>query len=114
LEQEQLRFGEGLALFDISAAPALAHLAGVIGHCLRNSALRVDAVDHSFSMQSEAENDQLSRARARALVAALTVRGLTKERIQPKGFGDRRPHDEQQLSIGQPADRIEFIWDEQP
>ena len=114
LEQEQLRFGEGLALFDVSAAPALAHLAGVIGHCLRNSALRVDAVDHSFSMQSEAENDQLSRARARALVAALTVRGLTKERIQPKGFGDRRPHDEQQLSIGQPADRIEFIWDEQP
>ena len=114
LEQEQLRFGEGLALFDVSAAPALAHLAGVIGHCLRNSALRVDAVDHSFSMQSEAENDQLSRARARALVAALTSRGLTKERIQPKGFGDRRPHDTQQLSFAQPADRIEFIWDEQP
>ena len=114
LEQEHLRFGEGLALFDVSAAPALAHLAGVIGHCLRNSALRVDAVDHSFSMQSEAENDQLSRARARALVAALTSRGLTKERIQPKGFGDRRPHDTQQLSFAQPADRIEFIWDEQP
>ena len=114
LEQEQLRFGEGLALFDVSAAPALAHLAGVIGHCLRNSALRVDAVDHSFSMQSEAENDQLSRARAAALVAALTALGLTKERIRPKGFGDRRPHDTQQLSFAQPADRIEFIWDEQP
>ena len=114
LEQEQLRFGEGLALFDVSAAPALAHLAGVIGHCLRNSALRVDAVDHSFSMPSEAENDQLSRARAAALVAALTALGLTKERIQPKGFGDRRPHDTQKLSFAQPADRIEFIWDEQP
>ena len=114
LEQEHLGFGEGLARFDVSAAPALAHLAGLIDHCLRNSALRVDAVDHSFSMQSEAENDQLSRARARSLVAALTALGLTKERIRPKGFGDRRPHDTQQLSFAQPADRIEFIWDEQP
>jgi OOP family OmpA-OmpF porin len=114
LEQEHLGFGEGLARFDVSAAPALAHLAGLIGHCLRNSALRVDAVDHSFSMPSEAENDQLSRARAAALVAALTALGLTKERIQPKGFGDRRPHDTQKLSFAQPADRIEFIWDEQP
>ncbi|MDB2398938.1 BON domain-containing protein [Planktomarina sp.] len=114
LEQERLKFGEGLARFDVSAAPALAHLAGLISHCLRNSALRVDAVDHSFSMQNEAENDQLSRARAAALVAALTALGLTKERIHPKGFGDRRPHDTQQLSFAQPADRIEFIWDEQP
>ena len=114
LEQEQLSFGEGLARFDVSAAPALARLAGLIGHCLQNSALWVDAVDHSFLMPSEAENDQLSRARATALVAALTARGLPKERIHPKGFGDRRPHDAQQVSFVQPADRIEFIWGEQP
>ena len=114
LEQEHLSFKKGLARFDLSAAPALARLAGVIGHCLQNSALRVDAVDHSFSQQSEAKNDRLSRARARALVAELTARGLTKDRIRPRGFGDRRPHDALQPSFAQPADRIEFIWAEQP
>ena len=114
LEQEQLSFGEGLARFDVSAAPVLARLAGLIGHCLQNSALWVDVVNHSFLMPSETENDQLSQARATALVAALTARGLTKERIHPKGFGDRRPHDAQQVSFVQPADRIEFIWGEQP
>ena len=114
MEQEQLSFGEGLARFDVSVAPVLARLAGLIGHCLQNSALWVDVVNHSFLMPSETENDQLSQARATALVAALTARGLTKERIHPKGFGDRRPHDAQQVSFVQPADRIEFIWGEQP
>jgi len=112
LEQEHLSFRKGLARFDVSAAPALARLAGLIGHCLQTSALRVDAVDYSFSMQSEAENNRLSQARARALVAALTARGLPKESIHPRGLGDRRPHDVQQESFAQPVDRIEFIWAE--
>ena len=114
LEQEHLSFSNGLAHFDVSAAPALARLAGLIGHCLQTSTLRVDAVDYSFSMPSEAENDRLSQARVGALVAALTARGLPKDRIYPKGLGDRRPHNAQQASIVQPADRIEFIWAERP
>ena len=114
LKQEDLSFADGLERFDVSAAPALARLAGLIGHCLQNSALRVDAVDHSFSKSSEAENDQLSQARATALVAALAARGLPNERIHPKGLGDRRPHDAQQLPFVQPADRIEFIWSDRP
>ena len=39
---------------------------------------------------------------------------LPKDRIHPKGLGDRRPHNAQQASIVQPADRIEFIWAERP
>ena len=112
LEQEHLSFRKGLARFDVSAAPALARLAGLIGHCLQTSALRVDAVDYSFSMQSEAENNRLSQARARALVAALTARGLPIESIHPRGLGVRRPHDVQQESFAQPVDRIVFIWAE--
>ena len=114
LVQEHLSFSNGLAHFDVSTAPALARLAGLIGHCLQTSTLRVDAVDYSFSMPSEAENDRLSQARVGALVAALTARGLPKDRIYPKGLGDRRPHNAQQASIVQPADRIEFIWAERP
>jgi OOP family OmpA-OmpF porin len=114
LKQEDLRFADGLERFDVNAAPALARLAGLIGHCLQNYALRVDAVDHSFSKSSEAENDQLSQARATALVVALAARGLPNERIHPKGLGDRRPHDAQQLPFVQPADRIEFIWSDRP
>lgn len=54
-------------------------------------ALRLGVEGHTDNTSTAAHNQQLSEARAQAVVAALVAQGIAASRLQAAGFGQTRP-----------------------
>ena len=53
--------------------------------------LRLSVEGHTDNAGTPAHNQQLSEARARAVMASLTAQGIAAARLQAAGFGQLRP-----------------------
>ncbi len=56
-----------------------------------NPTLQLAVEGHTDNVGTPAHNQQLSEARAQAVVAALTNEGIAANRLQAAGFGQSKP-----------------------
>ena len=78
---------------------------------LHNSpALRLGIEGHTDNTSTPAHNQQLSEARARAVVAALTAQGIAGSRLQAAGFGQSKPLADNATEAGRAKNRrVELV-----
>lgn len=75
-----------------------------------NPALRLAVEGHTDNTSTVAHNQQLSEARARAVVAALTAQGTAADRLQAAGFGQTQPLADNATETGRAQNRrVELV-----
>lgn len=57
----------------------------------KNPGLKVSVDGHTDNVGNAKANQELSQARAKAVVAALTAKGVETSRMQAQGYGDQKP-----------------------
>ena len=76
---------------------------------LRYPALRVQVGGHTDSISSDAYNLRLSRERAESVVDYLVGMGIDRDRLEPVGYGERRPLASNGTETGRALNRrVEF------
>ena len=63
----------------------------IVGLMKSDPSLKLEVSGHTDNTGSAAHNQQLSQARAKAVVADLVKNGVSAARLQAKGYGDTRP-----------------------
>jgi outer membrane protein OmpA-like peptidoglycan-associated protein len=78
---------------------------------LRNNAsLRIQINGHTDNVGTDASNQQLSEARAKAVYEYLANKGLPANRLKYKGFGESQPIDSNDTAEGRMSNRrTEFV-----
>ena len=72
--------------------------------------LRLAVQGHTDNQGTPAHNQQLSEARARAVVANLTAAGVAPGRLTPAGFGQARPVADNATEAGRAQNRrVELV-----
>ena len=75
-----------------------------------NANLRIQINGHTDNVGSDASNQQLSEARAKAVYDYLCTKGLSPNRLKYKGFGETKPIDSNETNEGRTSNRrTEFI-----
>ncbi len=65
---------------------------------------------HTDNTSTPAHNQQLSEARARAVVRALTAQGVAADRLQAAGFGQSQPLADNATDAGRAQNRrVELV-----
>lgn len=103
--QEKIQFSTGSAAIKPQSAPVLDALVQAAREC--PGILQVEG--HTDSNGTADANRALSNARAEAVVAALSARGLAADRLRARGFGAERPLADNATAQGRAKNRrIEF------
>ena len=63
----------------------------LVGILHDNPKIKVELASHTDSVGSDAYNLRLSQARAQSCVDYILSKGISEERIYPKGYGKRKP-----------------------
>jgi len=106
LEQEAVQFDTGSATISRESYLLLVKLAGV---ALRCDVQSIDVSGHTDSQGDEGSNQQLSEARAKAVVDLLAKAGFPAPRLTSAGFGSTRPVASNDSEDGRAKNRrIEF------
>ena len=72
--------------------------------------LRLAVQGHTDNTSTPAHNQQLSEARAQAVVAALTAQGIAAGRLQAQGFGQTKPLADNATEAGRAQNRrVELV-----
>ena len=71
----------------------------------RNPTLRIQINGHTDNVGSETDNQQLSDARARSVVAYLKSKGIAASRLEARGFGETSPVAENDTAAGRRLNR---------
>ena len=75
-----------------------------------NPELRLTVQGHTDNTSTPAHNQQLSAARAQAVVAALTAQGIAAARLQAAGFGQTQPLADNATAAGRARNRrVELV-----
>jgi hypothetical protein len=75
-----------------------------------NPKLQVEVQGHTDSSGLEAYNQQLSELRAFAVVEYLVSKGISSDRLFPKGYGPQRPRASNETKEGKALNRrVEFV-----
>jgi len=95
--------------FDTSKAdirPAsLPIIAEIVSVLQADGTLRLTVEGHTDDVGSAESNQVLSEARAQAVVAGITARGIASERLAAQGFGETRPVADNATDEGRAANR---------
>jgi OOP family OmpA-OmpF porin len=111
LEASRIEFGRGDPDIDARAEPILNRLAAVAIACFERQALELEIGGHTDSRGARSLNEELSQARADAVLRALVTRGVPDSALIAVGYGDRRPIADNATSDGRAANRrITFEW----
>lgn len=72
---------------------------------LEDNQMKLRVEGHTDSIGDDADNLKLSRERATAVVRALVEKGIEPERLEPEGFGESRPIDDNETGSGRAKNR---------
>ena len=67
--------------------------------------LKIEISGHTDNIGAESFNEMLSQRRADAVVKFLTTKGVAKERLVAKGYGQSKPVDSNKTPEGRAANR---------
>lgn len=74
-----------------------------------NPGMKMVINGHTDNVGEEAYNLKLSKKRAKAVTAYLVLKGIDKQRVYPKGFGETKPVDTNDTKEGRRNNRrVEF------
>lgn len=102
-----LNFDTDKATLRPDAQPVLAEVQQLLA---QSPDLRLAVQGHTDNSSTPAHNQQLSEARAKAVVAALTAQGTTASRLQAAGFGQSQPLADNATEAGRAQNRrVELV-----
>ena len=102
-----IRFGVNSSVINPNSYDVLAKVTSVASRC-GNTVIRIEG--HTDSDGSDAYNLELSKRRARAVIAYLVGQGVPKNRLDAKGFGEKKPVASNNSGQGKALNRrIEFV-----
>lgn len=102
-----IRFGVNSSVINPNSYDVLAKVTSVANRC-GNTVIRIEG--HTDSDGSDAYNLELSKRRARAVIAYLVGQGVPKNRLDAKGFGEKKPVASNNSGQGKALNRrIEFV-----
>lgn len=85
-------------------------MAEVLKLLQQNPTLRLSVQGHTDNAGTAPHNQQLSEARARAVVASLTGAGIVAGRLQAAGFGQTKPLADNATEAGKAKNRrVELV-----
>lgn len=85
-------------------------MAEVVKLLQANPALRLAVEGHTDNAGTPAHNQQLSEARAHAVVTALAAQGIATGRLQSAGFGQTKPLADNATEAGRAQNRrVELV-----
>ncbi len=87
IASKKINFGSGNAVITEFSKPTVDAVAAAVKDCAGTS---IEIGGHTDQMGDDASNQKLSEARANAVVAALVERGVPKERLTAKGYGETK------------------------
>ena len=101
LSNTRIQFASKSAVIDDASAPLIASIAEAAKAC--PGRLRIEG--HTDSTGRDAENQELSDARAEAVLAALVEQGVAPGRLIAQGFGPRKPISDNNTRDGRARNR---------
>ncbi|AWM34600.1 OmpA family protein [Hymenobacter nivis] len=102
-----LNFDPDKATLRPDAQPVLAEVQKLLAD---SPDLRLAVQGHTDNTSTPAHNQQLSEARAQAVVAALAQAGIAASRLQAAGFGQTKPLAENTTEAGKAKNRrVELV-----
>ncbi len=87
IKGKTINFGSGNAEITAYSMPVVEALAKAAKDC---AGTRIEVAGHTDQQGDDASNMKLSDARANAVLAALSERGVPKERMTAKGYGETK------------------------
>lgn len=110
IEGGQINFATSTADINRNSVALLERLTGIALACV-GEGLTVVVGGHTDAQGNEAKNQALSEARAQAVVAFMTERGVPSEGLQAVGFGESQPIANNSTPSGRAENRrISFEW----
>lgn len=111
LESSKITFLRGEETLDTRAEPTLNALASLALTCLENTDLVLEIGGHTDSRGGAQLNQELSQARADAVLNALVARGVDADAMIAVGYGDTQPIADNATDEGRAANRrTTFEW----
>jgi len=102
-----INFDTGKAVIRPDSQPIVDQILALLQH---NPQLKLSIEGHTDNAGSPASNKALSEARAKAVVAALTGRGVAASRLSAAGFGQDRPVADNGTEAGRAQNRrVELV-----
>ncbi|AMR27199.1 hypothetical protein A0257_08875 [Hymenobacter psoromatis] len=102
-----LNFDPDKATLRPAAQPVLAEVRTLL---TQSPELRLAVQGHTDNTSTPAHNQQLSEARAQAVVAALTAQGIAASRLSASGFGQTKPLADNATEAGRAQNRrVELV-----
>ena len=87
VSSKKINFGSGNAVITEFSKPTVDAVAAAVKDC---AGTQMEVGGHTDQMGDDASNQKLSEDRANAVVAALVERGVPKERMTAKGYGETK------------------------
>lgn len=87
VSSKKINFGSGNAVITEFSKPTVDAVAAAVKDC---AGTQMEVGGHTDQMGDDASNQKLSENRANAVVAALVERGVPKERMTAKGYGETK------------------------
>lgn len=113
LEGARINFASATADIEDESVPLLERLTGIALACVGDG-LTVEIGGHTDSQGSDEGNQRLSEARAAAVVAFMTDRGVPTDGLNAVGYGETTPIADNETEEGRAANRrISFEWQAQ-
>ncbi len=107
MQQSEIGFEPNKSVIAGDPGPTLERLAETMKLC---ADFRIEIGGHTDSQGSEGFNAELSRARAQAVLAAMTAAGIDTANMTAKGYGESQPIADNDTDAGREANRrIEFL-----
>jgi len=102
-----IRFSVNSSVINPSSDEVLANVEKVASRC-SNTVIRIEG--HTDADGSQAYNLELSKRRARAVIAYLIQKGIPQKRLDAKGYGEKKPIASNATANGKSLNRrIEFV-----
>ncbi|BEQ13470.1 OmpA family protein [Desulfoferula mesophila] len=97
-----VHFDTAKAIIKPESYPLIDQVAGMLK---QHPELKVSVEGYTDNVGSPQANQKLSEARAQAVVAALTAKGVAASRLQAKGWGEQKPVADNATAAGQALNR---------